>query len=124
METKNIFVILLVILGVCSFANALKCYSCHTDQNKDCGDTSTNELQTCQTDKDSCSKVTLDGKISKGCLGVPNKQPACKQRGAGDNLVETCYCNTDYCNSAATYKIYPILIASVILAPLISSVLS
>lgn len=119
---KNVFMILLVILGVCSFAHALQCYSCHSDKTKDCGDTTTNEVIKCQKDTDPCSKVFLDGKITKGCAGLQNKDAGCKKRGEGDDLIETCYCHTDFCNSAGTYKIYPILIASLILAPLLSSV--
>lgn len=122
---KHNFMILLVILGVCSFAHSLRCYTCHSDEHKDCGDTSTNEEMECVKENDSCSKIHINGKITKGCVGIPNKPAGCKRKEVGndenqDAFVEHCLCHGDYCNSAGTYKIYPILIASLILAPLLS----
>jgi len=121
MEMKNVFTILLVILGVCTFAHGLKCYACNLDDNTDCTDTSTNIEQECQTEIDSCSKILLKGKTSKGCAGF-KKETICKKIGEGvKKTVETCYCNGDFCNSAGTFKTYPILIASLILVPLLNS---
>jgi len=122
MEMRNVFTVLLVILGVCTLAHGLKCYTCHNDDNKDCADTSTNQEQECQSENDSCSKILLKGKTSKGCAGFGKQKAAgCKKIGEGQTSVETCYCNGDFCNSAGTFKTYPILIVSSILVPLLSS---
>jgi len=115
MEMKHIFMIVLVILGVCSLAHSLQCWDCHSDDGKDCEDTSTNIETTCQSAKDSCSKVIVEGKVSKGCAGL-EKPAGCKQSGK----TTVCYCHDDFCNSAGSFQIYPVLIVSLILASLLT----
>jgi len=115
MEMKHIFMIVLVILGVCSLAHSLKCWDCHSDDGKDCEDTSTNTETTCQSENDSCSKVIVGGKVNKGCAGLV-KAAGCKK--SGETTV--CYCHDDFCNSAGSFQIYPVLIVSLILASLLT----
>jgi len=123
MEMKHIFMTVLVILGVCSFALSLKCWDCHNDDNKDCQDTSTNIEAECLSENDSCSKVIINGKVTKGCAGLAKKD-GCKESKDYDaeakKGVLTCYCQGDFCNSAGSFQVYPVLIASLILASLLT----
>ena len=53
--------------------------------------------------------------VSKGCAGLV-KPAGCKE--AGKTTV--CYCHDDFCNSAGSFQIYPVLIVSLILASLLT----
>ena len=48
-------------LSFITVAHSLKCWDCHSDDGKDCEDTSTNTETTCQSENDSCSKVIVGG---------------------------------------------------------------
>jgi len=117
MEMKNVFMIVLVILGVCSFAQSLKCWDCHQDDNKDCDDVTSNVEITCQNESDSCSKVVLNGKTQKGCAGG-SKRIGCTE--TEDKKIISCHCKGDFCNSADSFKVFPVLIVSLILASILT----
>lgn len=124
MEMKNVFVFLLVILGVCSLANGLRCYCCDnfTDANKDCSKIASSVE--CEATCDGvCSKSTISGVVIKGCLKKNlfiNKQLGCKKAGETEN----CFCGGDLCNSAVTIKSFQMLFACIILVPVLTSYLS
>lgn len=122
METRrHLFVIFLVILGVCAFSDARKCYSCDTvqDPNKDCNDAANYKEDECLSNDSSCSKVVQDGKVTRGCSNLV-KTTKCQKNDA----TELCYCNGDYCNSARSLQSYPKYFASIILIPLLQFLLS
>lgn len=121
-QTKNLFVFLLVILHVCSLAYGLNCYACHNDDEFDCAKSPTNKVITCP-EGNSCSKTTFAGEITKGCLAI-KKPTECKTTENKNGKVESCYCNSDYCNSAVNIKSLQILLIPVIFVPLIASLLS
>ena len=61
--------------------------------------------------------------VTKGCAGLAKKD-GCKESKDYDaeakKGVLTCYCQGDFCNSAGSFQVYPVLIASLILASLLT----
>ena len=118
--------------------HSLECWGCHLDDRKDCADISTNIIETCETDNDSCVTVIIKGSklvsfklsittfiqkyytkyskeysvdiiiFSEYSKGCSGLKKPSGCKESGNTSV--CYCQGDFCNSNGSFQIDPVLI--------------
>lgn len=93
MESQKIFLILAFALITLIYeASSLQCFQC-----SGCSDLEDALERTCKDGENFCTKIVLDGVISRGCKRNNHGNPVGCQEADG---VTNCVCSTDLCNSA------------------------